>query len=86
MASTKLISQDLAALRAALSKLAAQVARRNQVAVMLQSLQHETQQLQAQEQQLKRALAKEEADVERLKKMSGHRHSLQHPWKKRGQI
>ena len=70
MASTKLISQDLAALRAALSKLAAQVARRNQLAVMLQSLQHETQQLQAQEQQLKRALAKEEADVERLKKMS----------------
>lgn len=44
--------------------------RRNQLAVMLQSLQHETQQLQAQEQQLKRALAKEEADVERLKKMS----------------
>lgn len=70
MASTELISQDLAALRAALSKLAAQVARRNQLAVMLQSLQHETQQLQAQEQQLKRALAKEEADVERLKKMS----------------
>lgn len=54
MASTELISQDLAALRAALSKLAAQVARRNQLAVMLQSLQHETQQLQAQEQQLKR--------------------------------
>ena len=70
MASTELISQDLAALRAALSKLAAQVARRNQLAVMLQSLQHETQQLQAQEQLLKRALAKEEADVERLKKMS----------------
>ena len=38
MASTELISQDLAALRAALSKLAAQVARRNQLAVMLQSL------------------------------------------------
>lgn len=70
MASAELIPQDLTALRAALAKLAAQVTRRNQLAAMLRSLQQEVQQLQTKEQQLKRALAKEEADVERLKKMS----------------
>ena len=70
MASTELTLQDLTALRAALAQQADRIARRNQLASMLQSLQREAARLEQRAIQLQQTLAREEADVERLKKMS----------------
>ena len=70
MADSQLIPQELSALRSALAQQAERVARRNQLAAMLQNLHQEAVQLQDKVQRLKKALEKEEADVERLQKMS----------------
>ena len=70
MASTELTLQDLTALRAALAQQADRIARRNQLASMLQSLQREAARLEQRAIQLQQTLAREEADVERLKRMS----------------